>query len=253
METLAESLTRLADYAGFSASALQHIAHNTGTGAVQTDPREEVIIGWGIGLGTLRKDNKGITFLVDMYTLDGKPNGSLIVSSETTVTGPADLLNPPPMPEVIPADPDPVERMATQSFGKARWTFPDGSSLTGLGVGNSNVMLLSGDDVMTAESLALTITGGTGRYQNARGLWATNSFVFNPPGASGSLITSQGLLRQKLLHTIRVVRGVDLRPALPAPQLVAGELDRQPAAMTEVVVKPPTRQRVKPAAAVVRV
>lgn len=215
--TLAESLSYLADQAGRSADALQRIANHTGTGGPPSDPREEVIIGWGVGLGTLRADNKGITFLVDMFTLEGAPYGTMIISSETTVTNPADLINPPPMPKVIPADPNPVEHIKTQSYGKAQWTFPDGSSLTAIGVGNSNLMFLSGSDVLTAEALAMTIAGGTGRYENARGLWTANRSVLNPPGASGSLLTAQGVIRQKQLHTIRVVRGVDLRPAPPPP------------------------------------
>src|SRR6187549_1374247 len=109
METLAQSLSRLADNAGLSASALQRIANNTGAGGLPSDAREEVIIGWGIALGTLRKDNRGITFLVDMYTLDGAPNGTAIVTSETTIKDPMDLVNPPPTPPIIPADPNPVE------------------------------------------------------------------------------------------------------------------------------------------------
>ena len=216
VETLAESLGRLADYAGLGASALQRIADHTGTGGLPSDPREEVLIASGIALGTLRKDNKGITFLVDMYTLDGRPNGTAIVTSETTIKDPMDLVNPPPTPPIIPADPNPVEHLPTHSFGKARWTFPDGSSLTALGVGTSNLMFLSGTDTLTAEALSMVITSGTGRYENARGLWTINRSVFNAPGTTGSLITAQGLIRQKQLHAIRVVRGVDLRPA-PAP------------------------------------
>lgn len=215
-ESLAESLSRMADQAERSASALQRIANNTGAGGLPSDPREEVIIGWGIALGTLRKDNRGITFLVDMYTLDGTPNGTAIVTSETTINNPMDLVNPPPTPPIIPADPNPVEHLPTHSFGKARWTFPDGSSLTALGVGTSNLMFLSGNDALTAEALSMVITSGTGRYDNARGLWTINRSVFNAPGTTGSLITAQGLIRQKQLHNIRVVRGVDLRPA-PAP------------------------------------
>jgi hypothetical protein len=216
METLAQSLSRLADNTGLSASALQRIANNTGAGGLPSDAREEVIIGWGIALGTLRKDNRGITFLVDMYTLDGAPNGTAIVTSETTIKDPMDLVNPPPTPPIIPADPNPVEHLPTHSFGKARWTFPDGGSLSALGVGTSNLMFLSGTDTLTAEALSMVITSGTGRYENARGLWTINRSVFNAPGTTGSLITAQGLIRQKQLHVIRVVRGVDLRPA-PAP------------------------------------
>jgi len=205
----------MADQAERSASALQRIANSTGTGGLPSDPREEVLLASGMALGTLRKDNRGITFLVDMYTLEGRPYGTAIVTSETTLNDPADLLVPPPTPPIIPADPNPVEHLPTHSFGKARWTFPDGSSFTALGVGTSNLMLLSGTDVMTAEALSMVITGGTGRYENARGLWVLNRSVFNPPGSSGSLITAHGLIRQKQLHCVRVVRGVDLRPVPP--------------------------------------
>jgi len=246
--TLAESLSHLADQAGRSADALQRIANHTGTGGLPSDPREEVIIGWGIGLGTLRADNKGITFLVDMYTLDGKPNGTAILTSETTVNSPADLINPPPTPPIIPADPNPVEHLQTHSFGKARWTFPDGSSISALGVGTSNLMFLSGTDMLTAEALSMVITSGTGRYENARGLWTANRSVFNPPSPSGSLLTAHGLIRQKQLHTVRVVRGVDLRPPPPPPpQQLSDKSDGEPVA-PQALKAPGQQQAAKKAA-----
>ena len=213
--TLAESLSKMADQAELSALALARIANSTGTGGLPSDPREEVLLASGIALGTLRKDNRGITFLVDMYTLEGRPYGTAIVTSETTIENPMDLVIPPPTPPVIPADPNRVEHLPTHSFGKARWTFPDGSSLTALGVGTSNLMFLSGTDTLTAEALSMVITSGTGRYENARGLWVLNRSVFNAPGTTGSLITAQGLIRQKQFHCVRVVRGVDLRPPPP--------------------------------------
>lgn len=215
--SLFDAVDQLAEDTARSAAALEKLASNIGVGAPQSDFREEVILGWGLGLGTLRADKTGVTFLVDMFKLSGEPYGTMIITSETTVKHPGELIVPPPEPPVIPSDPNPVERIPTQSFGKARWSFPDGSSLTAVGVGNSNLMFLTGGDALTAEALALTITGGTGRYQGARGLWTANRSVLNPPGSPGSLLDAKGLIRQKQLHTVRVVRGVDLGSPPPPP------------------------------------
>jgi choline dehydrogenase len=180
----------------------------------RSDPREEVLVRWGIALGTLRADNRGVTFEVEMYKLDGTPDGTALVTSETTLTPDRfmELIQPPPSPKVIPADPNPVEHMETESYGKARWTFPDGSTLTALGVGTSNLMFLSPADNLTAEVLAMVITDGTGRYAGARGLWTLNRSVFGT-----SLLISKGPIHQKQLHVVRVVRGDNLRPPPPPP------------------------------------
>jgi GMC oxidoreductase len=176
-------------------------------------PREEVLVRWGIGIGTLREDNRGVTFEVEMYKLDGTPDGTALVTSETTLTPDRflELTQPPPSPKVIPADPKPVEHMATESFGKSRWTFPDGSTLTGLGVGTSNLMFLAGTGNMTMEALAMVITDGTGRYAGARGLWTINRSV-----RGTSLLVSKGPIRQKQLHVVRLLKGSDLGPPPPA-------------------------------------
>jgi len=174
----------------------------------QSDLREEVLVRYGLGVGKLRPDKKGITFQVAMFKLSGEPDGQLVISSETIAEGPEELLTPPPNPNVQLDDPNPIEQMPTKSFGKGLWAFPDGSTLTALGVGNSNIENLTGGDVLTTEALAMVITNGTGRYEGARGLWTANRSVLNPPG--GTLIGSEGEFRQRQIHTIRVVRGVDL-------------------------------------------
>lgn len=181
----------------------------------QSDPREEVLVRHGFAKGRVRSDGKGVTFKVDMYKINGEADGHLIILSETTAQSPQELVEPPPTPDIIPFDENPIEHMETKSFGKARYTFPDGSTLTALGVGNSNIEFLTGGDVLTSEALAMVITEGTGRYEGARGLWTANRSVFNPP--QGTLIGAQAELTQKQLHTIRVVSGKNLGPPPPMP------------------------------------
>ena len=187
---------------------------------VRSDPREEVILRWAIGRGTLRADKKGVTFIEDVYKLNGQPDGHMVVSSETIVEDKAELIAQPHNPEVVPADPNRVEHLPAKSFGKVKWTRPDGSTLTALGVGNSNIVPLTGNDVITAEVLAMVITNGTGAYEGACGLWTSNHSILNPPG--GTLLGSEGEFIRKQLHTIRVIKGINIAPPAPAPQSAGG-------------------------------
>jgi len=181
--------------------------------AAVTDPREEILIRYGLGVGPLRGDGKGITFQVAMFHLDGTPDGEVVITSETIADDPRVLIEPPPTPPIRVNDQEPVEHLSTLSYGKARWVRRDGSSITALGVGNSIIVNLKTDDVFTTEALAMTISSGTGVYEGARGMWTANRTVLNPPG--GTLIGSEGDFHQKQLHVIRVTRGAFVASAGP--------------------------------------
>jgi len=177
--------------------------------------KEHVFVRWAKGSGTLRADSHGITFQAQLYDEQGREDGKLLISSETTVNDPVKLILRPPNPQVSIDDKQPVERIPTESFGKALFTFADASTLTALGIGTSNVILLEKDDkAITMEVLAMVITGGTGRFEGARGLCTANRSVFDPP--KGSLLDNAGKeVKQTQLYTFRVILGGDIKTDPP--------------------------------------
>jgi hypothetical protein len=145
-----------------------------------------------------------------MYKITGEGDGQIVLSSVTTAAGAEELMQRPPNPEIHLDESGMIERIAATSFAKGRWTFDDGSALTALGLGHSNVVILRGGGTRTTEALTMVITNGTGRYDGAYGYWTINRAVSNPPG--GTLIANVALdFTQKQIHTLRVTRGINLK------------------------------------------
>jgi hypothetical protein len=157
-------------------------------------PREQVVVRYASGPGTVRSDGRGFNLQAALTNPDGTADGQVLLSWETYATA-AQLGDTPASPSVKLDEQGPIAETPLLTRVQGQWQFADGSTLTGIGGGVSIVSSISGSPaVLAADAVALVITDGTGRFAGARGLVTINgsvpssetSPIFGSPGATGT-------------------------------------------------------------------
>jgi hypothetical protein len=147
------------------------------------DPSEQMFVRFAEGVGEVRADGKGLSIKLNVYSLDGQPDGTEICVGEVKANNLHEFLNPPPNPNVQFGDPGPISEVPVTSICQAKWTFEDGSTITAVGKGTSHIVPLPSQGVIRnpgimKDKAAMIITGGTGRFDGARGGVTIDSSVF---------------------------------------------------------------------------
>jgi len=173
----------------------------------QSDPREEVLVRYASGRGTVRPDGRGFNLEANLLRPDGSSDGKVVLSWETHATQ-EQLTQKRKNPKVRLDETGPIEELPTLTRVQARWTFEDGSTLTGIGAGTSIVSNLS-NIALAKDAAALQITDGTGRFAGARGLVSINGSVAAPQGEQ--IFGNPGAVAtQHTTQSFRLVNGTDL-------------------------------------------
>ncbi|HXD33087.1 MAG TPA: hypothetical protein VN643_18340 [Pyrinomonadaceae bacterium] len=175
------------------------------------DEQEKVFIHFAEGKGEVRLDGKGLSVKLDLTTPDGKAVGTQICSGEVRgARSVKDLIKVPANPDVTFGDPGPIREVRVTAICQSTWTFNDGSTLTAIGKGTSQIIPLASGTVVVKDRAALIITNGTGVYEGARGSVDINSTVsaidldeipFGKPG-TGLLQKSIELFRVFLAEAV---------------------------------------------------
>lgn len=169
---------------------------------------EEVILLSASGSGVVRKDGRGITVQAPLTDVEGRDVGSLVLSWQSLAQSADELTNRPPNPKISVDEQGPLEKLETQTLAKGEWKFANGT-ITAVGIGLSSVESLPNRLSAARDAAALTITGGTGDYEGARGHISVNGSVtlqadekfFGNPGATAV---------QNSVQTIRLRRARNL-------------------------------------------
>ena len=134
------------------------------------DSAESVFLRFAEGTGEVRPDGQGIDVNLRLFTLDGQPDGTELCNGEVRVKGGLnEFLNPPPNPNVTDRETGAIAEVPVTSLCQAKWTFADGSTITAIGKGTSTIVPTAGRGGIMADKAAMIITGGSGRFANARG------------------------------------------------------------------------------------
>jgi hypothetical protein len=172
-------------------------------------PYEEVFVRYSRGTGTARVAPDGLYIIVwgTMYKLDNEEDGKYEAVFKAEFAGPQDLTNYPKPAEEPFNKPSAITQVTYPlNQTKARWTFKDGSSLSGPGPAVSYIVALKEGGFQFYVSAAAFITGGTHRYDGALGQETSLGSTF---------FTSQPKLEDgfsfeaMVLHSFKVIRKAD--------------------------------------------
>src|SRR2546423_6695981 len=100
----------------------------------KSDSREEVIVRYTVGIGRFSPDKRYIALTMEMFQLDGTPDGHHEGVWEAQFSNPSQLLQRPGNAVgTLNAPRGPVQSIPLVAQTKGIWTFGDGSSITALG------------------------------------------------------------------------------------------------------------------------
>jgi len=188
--------------------------------AMQTDPREELIIRYTVGQGVVHSrpaenpTEVRITVTGKIYTLDGKEDGTW-EGVDAPVSLPAlqeaqDLTRPANPEEPFDKPEPPVKQVNILTHSKGVWKFADGSSITAIGPANVRIVLFPNNATelwVTGEQI---ITNGTGRYEGAQGLKTVGGSSWVRPGRP---LFIPEPFSAKTVEVFRIVRREFITPA----------------------------------------
>lgn len=206
IEDLARQTERIADGLSFGSGG-----DLVGTVA---GPYEVALARWSKGTGTFHVDD-GVGYIVvngTMYTFGGDEDGEYEAVFQAWFTDPKQVLQWPPASEPPYDAVSEVPQITDVNQTKARWTFADGSSLSGPGPAVSYITPLADGSFQFWVSAAAAITGGTGKWENAIGQECSLGSTWFPgqpelvPGTTFEALVT---------HVLRVIPGDD-RGELPA-------------------------------------
>ncbi len=173
--------------------ALERIAARLGAlplvpSAAQTDEREELIVRYTMGGGTITANHK-IAVKGKMFKLNGEPDGEW-EGVDDPVVPLVEIFNPPPQPrEPFDKPAGPVDEVKVLSYSKGIWRFGDGSTITAIGPAQLRVIFYVDGASQLWVSAEQIITNGTGRFAGAQGLktvggssWVKRGQDPNQPG-----------------------------------------------------------------------
>jgi hypothetical protein len=155
-----------------------------------SDPEHErVLIRYTRGQGQLSQDRQYIHLQMNMYSLDGRPDGWHAGVWHAKFSSVLELLAVPSKPQNPLVNPEPpVPEDNPLAYTVAHWTFHDGSRLYAEGPALSHLVLLDSSPTPPANfSVAcsqILSEGGTGFFANAHGLKQSLGATAVPPGVN---------------------------------------------------------------------
>jgi hypothetical protein len=184
--------------------------------AAAAGPHERTFSRYSVGTGEFYVDDGQGVIVVQgrMYTFGGEEDGEYQAVFRAWFSSPEQLFQYPPASQPPYDAPSPVPSITDVNQTKARWTFADGSSLSGPGPAISYIAALK-DGYQFWVSAATFLTGGTGRYAGAIGQETSlGSTYFS--GTTPPVLEPGTTFPAKVTHTFRVVLAED-RGEIPQP------------------------------------
>src|SRR5262249_24465336 len=142
-----------------------------------------VFVRYAEGPGTVTQDGKYVILHFTMHNLNTEEDGFL----ETLVESQVDPAQPYPWNPIPPGpfnQPGPVPKIEIRGYAKCRWTFKNGSTIIGVGPILVHVAEFKDGTSMLMVCAAYSITGGTGDYQDARGIQSATGASLLPKGTT---------------------------------------------------------------------
>jgi hypothetical protein len=173
--------------------------------AAAEGPYEEVIICRSYGTAKVFIRNKTDLYIVPngkLHRLNCEYVGDYVGVFKSSLTD--DLLKFPDIPDEPFDQPSPIDdfRMKLHPT-KAKWEFHDGT-IYGVGPANSYIVPIKDGSNQLKISIAMVLTGGTGRYKGARGTISSLGATWFPFVPGGSL---QDSLKDGAVFSARGVHG----------------------------------------------
>ncbi|HXO28846.1 MAG TPA: hypothetical protein VOA80_15960 [Thermoanaerobaculia bacterium] len=219
LQSIAEALKTLADKGGGG------LGGNLGDGpagglfelAAAEGPYERVIITRSLGTATVYIRNKVDLYIVPngrLHRLNGDFAGNYVGVFKSKVGD--DLFTFPPAPEKPYDKPSPIPdfRMKLHPT-KAIWRLHEGS-IFAVGPANSYVIPLRDQSAQLVISIAMVITGGTRRFEGARGTISSLGatwFPFIPGIGLDKTLKDGAVFEAKGVHGMRITLREDQAPA----------------------------------------
>jgi hypothetical protein len=183
--------------------------------AMFSTPFEDLITVYTVGTAIFSDDRRFVSLEGDLFQLNEAPDGRMSGAWELKISLEEARGAPPPAKPPYNRPQGRVPETPTSAFGKGRWDFGDGSSITVSGPGivhttttslRNNVIWLSGDQI---------ISSGTGRFEGAAGTKTAGVGIWLP--ATQSFEQAKGPLEMKSLDVFRVIPAdaIGLPPQLP--------------------------------------
>jgi hypothetical protein len=173
------------DSATSAATALGRLPDLSNFQPAKADPREETLVRYTRGTGRFSRDKRFITLRMKMFRPDGEPDGFHEGVWEALFANPAELLSRPNRPAGPLNQPvGPVQHLQPRAETEAIWSFDDGSAIYAVGSALSHLVPLEDGSALFMVCCAQTITGGTGRYEEAYGLKTSLGSTYVPAGVN---------------------------------------------------------------------
>lgn len=173
--------------------------------AAAEGPYEEVIICRSYGTAKVFIRNKTDLYIVPngkLHRLNCEYVGNYVGVFKSSIND--DLLKFPDMPQEPFDQPSPIEDFRLKLHPtKAKWEFHDGT-IYGVGPANSYIVPIKDGSNQLKISIAMVLTGGTGRYKGARGTISSLGATWFPYVPGGSL---QDSLKDGAIFSARGVHG----------------------------------------------
>lgn len=178
-------------------------------------PYEKSFVRYSVGTGTFHLFEGAGYIIVEgtMYKLDGTEDGQYQAVFKAWFTDATALLQWPPPPPQVFDQPSPPGHIAETNDTKAKWTFGDGSYVSGFGPAISYIALLKDGGLQFWVSATALLDEGGGRFENAVGQETSLGSTYFPPGTPPEL--KPGFkFDAYVTHSFRVILGRD-RGQLP--------------------------------------
>lgn len=221
--TLREAIDELADVVRTSASNIEDVLRRLSRPGGDTcdspidvprraysDDREEVLVRVTAGTGRWDADKRYNLLEMKMFKMNGDPDGTHTGVWEPQVGIEELTITPPPPRPPLDRPEGPVPGLPPRAFTKAIWTFGDGSSVTAVGPAELYLVPFNDDSYIFLVSVAAIMTGGTGKYEGARGIKTALGSTFVPKG-SNLLNPPDGKFGAVTVETFRIIRGEYLK------------------------------------------
>jgi hypothetical protein len=175
--------------------------------AAAEGPYEEVLICRSLGTATVYIRGKDLYIVPNgkLNRVDGKAIGNYVGVFRSKLG--ADLLTFPEAPSKPYDKPSPIPDFRTRlNPTKAVWRLPEGS-IFAVGPANSYVIPLRDKSAQLVISIAMVITGGTRRYEGARGTISSLGATWFPyvPGLTLAQTLKDGaVFEAKGVHSMRI-------------------------------------------------
>ena len=184
--------------------------------AAAEGPYEEVIICRSYGTARVFIPNKTDLYIVpngELHRLNCEDVGHYVGVFKSSVTD--DLFTFPEEPEEPYDVPSPIPdfRMKLHPT-KAKWEFHDGT-IYGVGPANSYIVPIKDGSNQLKISIAMVLTGGTKRYEGARGTISSLGatwFPYVPGGTLQSSLKDGAIFSARGVHAFRITFAKDQKP-----------------------------------------